>query len=269
MHTPGSFTKNFSWDHSYERLFISIRKGFCNRLDPTSRDKWREASGIRDRDRQLIPLNFFLYNAPANPEDLVLVDRLVDAAIERPYNVDFAQLALFAFHLAQSGTWRHTRWPNGQVAGWANELVRESWTEGRWSAGAFTEAALTEYFESALDAEAVTRRKVFTNYRFMLRSAGVLKGDELQAPNYAQRWYIDAVELFWDRQYFEGNVIRGASSRVLEEVFFDHEAYKLLNCDEAQAKVFTRVAAREYLPTILAARHDQIEILRTRGVLAA
>lgn len=270
IYTPGSFTKNFSWDRSYERLFTSIRKGFGEESSPVNRDKWRSESGIRDNDRQLIPLNFFLYTMRGVKEDQVLVDRLVEAAIERRYNADFAQLALFAFHLSCSGSWRHSKWPDGRVAGWANKLIYDAaWKKGGWTATAFDEVGLTKFLKENLDAKTVTRRKVFTNYRYMLESAGVLIDGELQPPNYAQRWYVDAVQLFWDRHFFDGNLPPGGSDRTLEDLFFEKEIHKLLNCDVAQARVFVRTAAREYLPGILASRVNQVQTLRDVGAIAA
>jgi hypothetical protein len=270
IYTPGSFTKNFSWDHSYERLFTSIRNGFGKELLPVSRDDWRSASGIPDNDRQLIPLNFFLYSLRGIDEDLILVDRLVEAAIERRYNADFAQLALFAFHLSCSGNWRHSKWSDGRVAGWANDFISDVvWRNGAWSNAALDETILTKFLEKHLDAEPVTRRKVFTNYQFMLGSAGVLINGKLQPPNYAQRWQIDAVQLFWDRHFFDGQLPSGATSRTLEEAFFDREIYKLLNCNATQARVFVRTAVREYLPKLLSSRADQVQTLKDEGAVAA
>lgn len=118
---PGSFTKNFSWNQSYARLHSAIYRGFARSTDPVTRDDWRRRSGISDRDRQLIPMNFFLYSIPGLKEDYILVDQLVDVAMT-PYDGEFAQLALFAFHLANSGTWRNSPWPDGKVAGWANDF---------------------------------------------------------------------------------------------------------------------------------------------------
>jgi len=169
-----------------------------------------------------------------------------------------------------SGSWRHSKWPDGSVAGWANKLIGDvAWSRGRWTAAAFDEVGLTEFLRANLDAEAVTRRKVLTNYRFMLESADVTVDGELQPPNYAQRWYIDAVQLFWDRRFFDGDLPPGGNARALEDIFFDKQIHKLLNCDEAQARVFVRTAAREYLPKILASRVDQIQTLRDAGAIAA
>jgi hypothetical protein len=128
---------------------------------------------------------------------------------------------------------------------------------------------LTKFLEQHLDAEPATRRKVFTNYQFMLESAGVLANGKLQPPNYAQRWYVDAVQLFWDRHFFDGHLPPSGTPRTLEEAFFDNEIYKLLNCNEAQAQVFVRTASREYLPKLLHSRVDQIQTLKDEGAIAA
>jgi hypothetical protein len=200
----------------------------------------------------------------------VLVDRLVEAALERRYNADFAQLALFAFHLACSGHWRNSKWPDGRVAGWANDFISDvAWRNGAWNTTAFDETGLTKFLEQHLDAEPVTQRKVFTNYQFMLESAGVLADGKLQPPNYAKRWYIDAVQLFWDRHFFDGHLPPSGSPRALEEAFFDREIYKLLNCNEVQARVFVRTAVREYLPKLLSSRVDQVQTLKDEGAIAA
>jgi hypothetical protein len=200
----------------------------------------------------------------------VLVDRLVEAAVERRYNSDFAQLALFAFHLARSGHWRGSKWPDGRVAGWTNDFVHQvAWKGGAWRNTAFTELGLTKFLEEHLDAEEVTRRKVYTNYHFMLESADVLADGVLQLPKYSQRWYVDAVQLFWDRHFFDGNLPPNGTPRTLEQVFFDQEIHKLLNCDEAQARVFVRTAMREYVPRLQDARVNQLRGLRDGGAIAA
>lgn len=115
-YTPGSYTKNFSWHHSYKRLHSAIRNGFPSELVPVERDKWREHSRIGDAYRELIPLNFFLYSMRGLHEDFIVVDRLVERS-SVPYDADFARLALFAFHLAMSGNWHQSKWPDGRVAG--------------------------------------------------------------------------------------------------------------------------------------------------------
>ena len=94
-----------------------------------------------------------------------------------------------------------------QFAGWANDYVREIATDqGEWPSHAFAERALTDFLDDRIVGEDVTRRKMLTNYRYMLESAGVISGDQLQPQDLRQRWYVDAVQLFWDRQIFDGSL---------------------------------------------------------------
>src|SRR5262249_48923452 len=159
-----------------------------------------------------------------------------------------AQLALFAFHLANSGSWRNSPWRDGKVAGWANEFIcNAAWIRDDWSEGAFSEFNLTRFIENRIEAEPVTQRKVLTNYRYMLESAGVLTNGRLQPKNLRQRWLIDAVQLFWDRKVFDGVLSGTANRAVLEDMLIEHEVYKLLRCDEDQCRAFARSAFGEYL----------------------
>jgi hypothetical protein len=156
-YTPGSFTKNFSWHESYKRLHAAIRNGFSPGRAPVTRDTWRQQSDIQDADLELIPINFFLHSMHGLNDDFIVVDRLVDRTFVA-YDADFAKLALFAFHLAMSGSWRHSKWPDGKVAGWANDFVRRvAWNGGRWSSAAFTKQSLKKYLEEAIDGKSVTR----------------------------------------------------------------------------------------------------------------
>jgi hypothetical protein len=268
-YSPGSFTKNFSWNKSYLRLHRAISNGFAEADAPVARERWRAQSGIADGDRQLIPLNFFLHTIQGLHEDFVLVDQLVDTATH-PYSDQFAQLALFAFHLANSGSWRHSKWPDGRVAGRANELVRDvAWLGDDWVAGAFFDNTLMNFIEQRIDAEPVTKRKVFTNYRDMLRSAGVLVGDVLQPRDLRQRWLTDAVQLFWDRQILDGKLPATANAAALEDTLVSNEIYKLLRCDADQCVAFARAAYPEFSQGQAAHRADQIATLRHRGLIAA
>jgi hypothetical protein len=268
-YTPGSFTKNFSWHLSYEPLHKAIAKGFSGGTDPVTREDWRARSGIADHNRQLIPINFFLYNQPGTADDFVLVDQLVDAAME-PYNAQFAQLSLFAFHLANSGSWRGSQWTDGRVAGWANELIRDfAWLKDDWTTGAFLDDALTKFIDLRIDAEPVTKHKILTNYRYMLESAGVLLDGELQPKDLRQRWIIDAVQLFWDRQIFDGALPVSASRTALEDSLIEHEIHRLLRCDEKQCQGFARAAFGEFSLGQAADRMTQIATLKSKGLIAA
>jgi DGQHR domain-containing protein len=199
----------------------------------------------------------------------VLVDQLVDTAMD-PYNQQFAQLALFSFHMANSGTWRNSHWPDGKVAEWANELIRkEAWHKDDWSEAAFSDKELSAWIELHVDAEEVTRRKVFTNYRYMLRSAGVLVDEHLQPNDLRQRWLVDAVQLFWDREIFDGNLKAAAGLPTLESALIDNDIYKLLRCSKDQCRTFARAAFAEFSTGQGADRVRQLQSLRDAGAIAA
>jgi hypothetical protein len=248
-------------------LHSALKNGFSRANKPTAREDWRDRSGIPDRDRQLVPLNFFLFSACGVKRDYVLADHLVEVALTRPYNADFAMLSLFTFHLAQSGNWRKSNWPDGRVAGWANELIRSvSDADGTWSSAAFRDAALRGFIADRIDAEDVTTTKIFTNYRYMLRRAGVLDQDTLQPADLRQRWFTDAVQVFWDRQIASGALPASASNRALEEALILAEIQKLLRCDVDQCRTFARAALREYSSKRIS---EQLNELRKSGAIAA
>jgi hypothetical protein len=200
-------------------------------------------------------------------EDFVAVDRLVERTYA-PYDADFAKLALFAFHLAASGNWSHSKWPDGKVAGWANEFIRgTAWRDGKWDSAAFTEDALTSFLDKWIDGEDVTKRKVLTNYRYMLSSAGVLVEEKIQRSDPRSPWLTDATQLFWDRQIFTGELKRADSSKEFEAAFFRHEIYKLLNCTSSEGRTIALATFRDYSTRILPTRMEQLNKLR--ALLAA
>jgi len=236
--TPGSFTKNFGWEESYEKLHSAIANGFSAGLEPVTRESWRKRSGIKDKDRQLIPMNFFLYSKKGIEDDLILVDRLVERAAQ-PYDIDFARLALFAFHLATSGYWSHSKWPDGRVACLADYLFREvAWKDGAWSEGALRKSALKHYIDEHVEAEPETKKKILNNYHYMLISAGVLTSGKIQAVDFKSPWLVDATQLFWDRQIFDGAITPGAEMGTFKNLFFKHEVHKLPAAEKSLATRF-------------------------------
>jgi len=268
-YTPGSFTKNFSWNESYERLHRAIHSGFSSGAGPVTRDRWRTDSMIGDKDRELIPMNFFLYSVRGIRDDYLLVDQLVDVAATEAYSQQFAQLALFSFHIANSGNWRNSIWPDGRVAGWANEFILAAWSKDDWVEEAFADDQLEAFIRRRVDAEDVTLHKVFTNYRYMLKSAGVLGDDGLQPNNLRQRWIVDAVQLFWDREIFDGSINATANLRILESALIDKEIYKLLRCSKDQCTIFARAAFAEFSQGQGLDRAREIQSLRDAGAIAA
>ena len=157
-----------------------------------------------------------------------------------------------------------------RVAGWANDYVRElASAKGVWPARAFDEQALAYFLDDRIIGEAVTKHKMLTNYRYMLESAGVLVEDELQPENLRQRWYVDAVQLFWDRQIFDGALPATSKISALEDSLIDHEVFKMLRCDKDQCRAFARAAYAEYSIGQGPARAAQIDALHVRGLLAS
>ena len=269
-YTPGSFTKNFSWNRSYRRLYDAIRSGFSGAPKPVSRERWRAGSGITDSNRQLIPMNFFLYSMEGAADDFLLVDQFVEVAQGRRYSAEFCQFALFDFHQANSGRWRNSPWPNGRVAGWANDYIRKiASAKGAWPSTAFDERPLAIFLDEQIVGEAVTKHKMLTNYRYMLESAGVLVEGKLQPENLRQRWHVDAVQLFWDRQSFDGALPATSKISALEDSLIDHEVFKMLRCDKDQCRAFARAAYAEYSIGQGPARAAQIDALHVRGLLAS
>ena len=262
QYTAASFTKNFSWNRSYKRLHAVIKNGFSAGLSPVARDVWRSRSEIADADRELIPLNFFLYSKRGLNNDFVMVDRLVERTHAK-YDLDFARLALFAFHLSMSGNWHRSKWPDGKVAGWGNEFIRTmAWRGGQWHSGAFTETSLKAFIAEKIVAEPMTRRKVFTNYRFMLTSAGILANGELQPTDFRSHWPVDAIQLFWDRQIFAGELAPTSDRSDYHATFIRHEVHKLLGCGEEQGRAFVFSAHRDYSAGRVSQRFAQLEKLK-------
>lgn len=267
LYTPGSYSKNFSWKESYKRLHEAIRSGFSKKLEPVSREAWRKNSCINNQDLELIPLNFFLYNGEGADTDLVFVDRLVELSVTLPYDKHFAQISLFAFHLANSGEWRKSQWQDGRVAGWANEFIRTRvWQAGGWSASALEKSSITEFIRTTVEGQPRTLTKIFTNYHHMLRNAGILIDNKLQKSNFRDAWYVDAVQLFWDRQIFDGKLSSSSDQTAFENAFLREEIYKLLACDKDQGLVFARVAFREYIKARKDDRLNQLLKLKRRRI---
>ncbi len=213
-------------------------------------------------------MNFFLYSVPGTKEDYLLVDQLVDVATD-PYNGQFAQLALFSFHMANSGNWRNSPWQDGRVAGWANDFILAAWDHDDWNEEVFSDERLFAFIKRRVEAEEITQRKVFTNYRYMLKSAGVLDSERLKPNNLRQRWFLDAVQLFWDREIFDGSLNPTASRSALEDILLDKEIYKLLRCSKDQCQAFARAAFAEFSQGQGLDRAQQLQKLRDARAIAA
>jgi hypothetical protein len=154
------------------------------------------------------------------------------------------------------------------VAGWVNEFIRMvAWEAGEWRDRAFGERALEAFLDKRINGEDVTKRKVLTNYRYMLASAGILIEGRLQPMEFRAPWAADATMLFWDRQIFAGELHRSSSANDFEAAFFREEIYKLPGCSSEQGRAIALSAYRAYSTELLSRRTRQIEELR--GLLAA
>jgi len=247
--SPASFTKNFGWEHDYSSLREAIGAGFGGGVAPVRVETWRAQSGLPDRDRELIPLRFFLFLQRGPDADYVLPDELVLRAVSGGYASDFPPLALFAFHLARSGKWRGSRWPSGRVAGWANDFIREeAWSGDAWRYEAFGDQALESYIRGHVNGELHTLHKVFTNYRYMLRISGIMKPGIATGPVpfVAKIWAERACKLLWDRATYNGDLDETAPETDLIDYFLLADGYKLLGTSASQGRVIAGLAAADY-----------------------
>jgi hypothetical protein len=259
---PGSFTKQFGLRKDPERLYRSIHNGFWKGEEPVTRDGWRAHCGLNDSNLDLIPTGFFLYSRQYPKNDYVLVDTLVEFVLERPYDKQFAKLAVFDFHLANSGNWRGSDWPDGRVAGWANMLIRDfAWQSGNWSDSAFEKQSLMSFLQRHVEGTSTTIRKIRNNYRFMLERAEILVDGKIQPTDFTTAWAISAPQLFWDRQIFDGKLRSTSPQAEYESQFLKHEIYKLLNCSREQGLAVAKSAFREFVKRRMAKRFKQLNSL--------
>jgi hypothetical protein len=246
---PGSFTKNFGNGTNYRRLQATIQQGFRGRLKPLTRDRWRENASVCDRDRQLIALNFFLCSEVKPEGDFVLIDEFVAQAIKNQHNQNFDRLALFSLHLAQSGRWHRSRWPDGRVAGWCNEFIRKvAWHEGAWLTSAFDEKSIIRFLDRNVSALPNTMRKILTNYQYLVKISGLLENAGTPYINTeSEKWGAAACNLFWDRLTYQGETSLRSTKGELLAGFFKHEIHKLLGCTEKVGLGIAEVAAEQYV----------------------
>jgi hypothetical protein len=264
--SPGSFTKQFGWRKDPQRLHRSVRSGFSNEAQPVTRDIWRKNCGLRDSNIDLIPIDFFLFSKRVDSRDYLLVDTFVEFALDRRYDSQFAKLAVFNFHLASSGYWQGSDWPDGKVAGWANLLVRDfAWKSGNWTSSVFDKSSLLKFFENHVQGTHETRRKMRNNYRFMLEHAGLLVDGKIQSTDFTTPYALNAPQLFWDRKIFNGTLRQSSPRSEFEDLFCKEEIYKLLNCGEDQGLALARAAFREYSKVRLPKRFEQLEHFARRA----
>ena len=145
--------------------------------------QWRADSGIADSGLELIPINFFLYNAGGQ----IAVDELVYQAIRHPHSVRFDRLGLFAFHLNRVGSPPFRGPP--RPAMWANEFVRQRlWQADTWVAGELEDGPLDLFIDSTMDAQKNVRIKARNNYRHLFQLCGYWPTNLAQINSGADDW---------------------------------------------------------------------------------
>lgn len=231
---PGSFSKQFGLN----RLRGVLNSGFGSPPATTSRDQWRKQSTTHGDARDLIPLNFFLFNKDGR----LCLDELV-AKAGQPSFRNFERLALFAFHLADVGTL-----PGGGEQGpalWANEFVREMlWRNGNWQTSALEHTSLDAFLDERLLAVPETRTKCKTNYRNMFMICNYLDLPGKTIDSGASDWLDSAFFLAWDRFILNG----GRADEVdLLEHLDRKELFKLVGLQESLVRSTAREAVKDYL----------------------
>jgi hypothetical protein len=238
---PGSFTKNFGNGLDFHKLTTAVANGFQRRLKKTSRNDWRENAGNPDRARDLIPLNFFLFNR----DNEVLVDEFVEQCVKNADPVFLERVSLFALNLSNSGKWKESE---GQLTGWHNEFIRTiAWKNGSWYAEAFSQKSLDSFINKNVDAVPKTKIKIRNNYRHLVKIAGVLEVSSGAVDLQPWSWGPSACRIFWDRLTYQGSLPSKTTKARLLEAFVEHETYKLLGCDKELGIKIASSTADEYL----------------------
>jgi len=234
---PGSFTKNFGNGLDFRKLTTAIANGFQGRLRNTSRKDWRESAGNPDRARDLIPLNFFLYNR----DNDVLVDEFVEQCVRNSDPVFLERVSLFALNLANSGT-------EGVLTGWHNEFIRTvAWKNGSWHAEAFSQRSLDNFINKNVDALPKTKTKIRNNYRHLVKIAGLLEASSGAIDLQPWSWGPSACRIFWDRLTYQGGLPSKVTKASLLSAFVENEIYKLLGCSKELGLKIASSTADEYL----------------------
>lgn len=244
---PGSFTKEFGWNtRDLQKLHGVIREGFANSTKPIIRSDWRKNTGLNDHNRELIPLNFFLFSEIRDDDDYVLVDELVHDALSRSHDRNFDLLALFALHLGNNGNWRHK--DSGRTD-WQNCFITKcAWQSSAWARGAFDNHVMMNFINTHVEATDGTKKKIKNNYHYILEISGVFDGILNQPIElHPERWGEKACKLFWDRLTYNGSLSRTATEVELKDEFSRHEIFKLFGCSASNSNQIVDNAARSYI----------------------
>lgn len=195
---PGSFTKNYSWgptSDGLKRLHETIKQGFEGRLEPVTRNEFRQRIlGLGRPD--YIPLNFFLFNEIRNGVNYVVVDELVFQALTFRHGSQFDKLALYAFNLSIAGHWSGAASYQSRPALWAKHYVAER--VGRdfdWNANRVSANDIETFVTGDDRYTGQTARKLSTNLNYLFH-LGRLRELLSKKP---ERWWLSSIFLTLDR----------------------------------------------------------------------
>jgi hypothetical protein len=238
---PGSFSKNFAWGTGLGKLHRAIRLGFGGKTKPIERLEFRENSQIADRDLQLIPIKFFLFNRSEEGKATIQVDELVFQAVENPHSIIFDRLAVFALHLSSVGDIESGGTP------WLRDFVMQRlWTDGFWVKARLEKTELDLAFAQLLDAKPEVRIKCRSNYRYIMDTAGFVGGQGEFIDNREGHWLSPAIILAWDRAILSGTLPQGSGISVLTEYIRTGSIYMLLGVPEEFAIEYAAKLAPSY-----------------------
>jgi hypothetical protein len=269
MAAPGSFTKNLGWNQTppgLNRLHVVIRAGFGGVAQSVTREQFRTHCGIADRDRQLIPLNFFLHNTVMNGANYVTVDELVRHAISNPHSRRFDHLALFSLHLARMGRRVGVAGdPHG--AEFANEFVRvQLWNNGGWARSQLTEQVVEATFATSVQATADTIHKCMTNYLFIAEMMGLRGGRTPVINSHAEEWVGPGLFMAFDRYSVDRRTDTALGREELLAMVRTDELHKLMGITQTYLDSTSSVIADEYLQLGGLARITGQAVLNAAGV---
>ncbi len=246
---PGSFTKNFAWQHGkghkgFSKLHGAMRAGFAGKLTSVTRIDWRRSSKLVDADFY-IAANFFLFNVIRGGTNIIPVDELVRQAVSETHSAAFDRLALFAFNLSLGG--KRAGSNNGVEfpALWANEFVRESlWQDGRWQRSALDVGAMDAFLADRI--RGTGRVKCRSNYRYLFELTRFLPATNDQINTDAESWVAPALFLAWDRRRMAG---RGTALTVSDLIAQSvaEEDFKLLGLTQAEFESIAHPVAVQYV----------------------
>jgi hypothetical protein len=245
---PGSFTKNFAWQHGkghrgFSKLHGAIRAGFSSKLESVARVNWRKSSKLADADFY-IAANFFLFNVVSGGTNIIPVDELVRQAVGEDHSAAFDRLALFAFNLSLGG--KRAGSNNGMEfpALWANEFVRQPlWHDGRWQRSALDIGAMDAFLDDRI--QGVGRVKCRMNYRHLFELTRFLPATNDQINSDAESWAAPALFLAWDRRRIGSPSALTTPSLITQSVAEEH--FKLLGLTQTEFEAIVAPIAAQYV----------------------